>query len=76
MPIYEYHCLDCGEKFELIRTYKDADAPVNCQVCNSSHTNRSISVFYATSGGRTITSESKNACSSCASGSCSACSIH
>lgn len=73
MPIYEYHCLDCGEKFELIRQIKDADSPVSCQVCESKHTNRLISVFFAQSAGRVIAGESKSACSSCIGKSCSTC---
>ncbi|MER3452897.1 MAG: FmdB family transcriptional regulator, partial [Chloroflexota bacterium] len=30
MPVYEYRCLDCGERFELMRPAADADAPASC----------------------------------------------
>ena len=35
MPIYEYVCLDCGERFETLRSMKDADAPITCRQCES-----------------------------------------
>ena len=28
MPIYEYACLDCGEKFETLRSMNEADTPI------------------------------------------------
>lgn len=32
MPLYEYRCLSCGEKFEIIQ--KSTDAPLkNCPNC-------------------------------------------
>ena len=73
MPIYEYKCLDCGNKFDAIRLMKDADAPIDCQVCKSINTSRSISLFFAQSGGRIIASEVNRGCSSCSGGSCSSC---
>lgn len=72
MPIYEYICLDCGEHTELIRSMKDADAPLKCRKCESEHTSRMLSLFAASSGGRVIAG-SGGGCSSCASGSCASC---
>jgi putative FmdB family regulatory protein len=28
--LYEYRCRDCDERFELRRTFDDADAPATC----------------------------------------------
>ena len=42
MPIYEYICLDCGNRFEELRPMKDADAPVDCEQCESEHTSRML----------------------------------
>lgn len=73
MPIYEYKCLDCDVKFDAIRLMKDADEPIACQACQGTNTKRTISVFFAQSGGRVIASENSTACSSCAGRSCASC---
>jgi len=51
MPLYEYICQTCGERFEkLIRG--DASAqPIVCPSCTSAAITRALSTF-ATSGGR------------------------
>lgn len=74
MPIYEYVCLDCGERFEKLRMMKDADQQINCVRCESDHTSRLISLFYAQSGGRVVAGGNA-ACASCSSGACASCSI-
>jgi putative FmdB family regulatory protein len=73
MPIYEYKCKDCGAKFELIRSMKDADLSVECRSCRSNQTERALSVFYAQSGSKIIAGNSNAGCSGCAGGSCSTC---
>jgi putative FmdB family regulatory protein len=72
MPIYEYMCLDCGTKFEILRSMKDADNPVLCEECEGEHTSRQLSVFFAQSGGRVVTATGSG-CSSCSGGSCASC---
>jgi len=72
MPIYEYKCLDCGEKFEALRSMKDSDSPIACQNCASDHTSRTITVFYAQSGGRVIAG-GNSSCMNCSSNSCASC---
>ena len=50
MPIYEYACRKCGEKFEqLVRSMKAADEPQKCPKCGSQQTARSLSVFAVSS---------------------------
>ena len=44
MPIYEYHCADCGADFESIRPVSRADDPMNCKSCGQPAT-RQISNF-------------------------------
>jgi putative FmdB family regulatory protein len=73
MPIYEYVCLDCGAHFDALRSMRDADAPINCQDCESLHTQRAISVFFAQSGGRIVAGNNNAGCAGCAGGSCSTC---
>ncbi|PWH17227.1 MAG: hypothetical protein DDG59_08290 [Anaerolineae bacterium] len=72
MPIYEYVCDTCHQKFESLRSIKEADSPIPCQYCHSTETHRIVSVFFAQSGGKVIAS-SGGGCGSCAGGSCSTC---
>ena len=72
MPIYEYICEDCGKQFELVRAIKDADTPIPCKKCESMHTSRKISVFFAQSGGKVVAGGSTG-CAGCAGGSCASC---
>jgi len=73
MPIYEYLCKDCGVRFEIIRPIKDADTPVPCKSCESDHTQRTLSVFFAQSGSRVIAGSNSGGCAGCAGGTCSTC---
>jgi putative FmdB family regulatory protein len=75
MPIYEYVCLDCKDRFEVLRPMKDADAPIVCEACESEHTSRLLSVFFASSGGKVVAGGSSG-CASCSSGACSTCGVH
>lgn len=72
MPIYEYVCLNCGEKFEAMRLMKDADAPIPCRHCESEHITRKLSVFFASRGGRTVAGTASG-CAGCSGGSCATC---
>jgi len=75
MPIYEYICLDCKERFEALRSMKDADTPISCTSCASEHTSRLLSLFVATSGGRVVAGAASG-CASCSSSSCATCNVH
>ena len=44
MPIYEYHCADCGADFESIRPVSRADDPIECKACGQPAT-RQLSNF-------------------------------
>ena len=76
MPIYEYKCKDCGKRFEILRSIKEADAQISCECCQSNQTYRAVSVFNAQSGSRIIAGNSNGGCAGCSSGSCSACNIN
>lgn len=72
MPLYEYECQDCGSLFDSLRSMKDADVPINCSKCESQHTKRLLSLFYAQSSGRSVAGTG-GGCSGCAGGSCGSC---
>ena len=74
MPIYEYACLDCGKKFDILRSMKEADQPIDCVYCSGSRTSRQLSVFFAQSGGKIVAGNQGNGCAGCSGGSCAGCS--
>lgn len=51
MPIYEYECLKCGERFEMRRSMNDSDQEVNCPKCGTGNPRRVLSTFATPSGG-------------------------
>jgi putative FmdB family regulatory protein len=74
MPIYEYQCKDCGKKFELLRSFSQADEQTQCQSCNSTEVRRLVTAANAFSNGASLGGSSQ--CGSCASGNCSSCGIN
>lgn len=76
MPIYEYRCQQCEETFDKIRSFSDADAPVQCPHCQQEGAERMISAFASFSKARSGSSVSmggNGSCASCQSGSCASC---
>lgn len=49
MPVYEYDCSDCGERFEAF--LKRADEDVACPRCGGARLAKRFSVFAAKGGG-------------------------
>ena len=45
MPIYEYECIKCGEKFEQLRHIGDSDNEIKCPKCKAEHPRRVFSAF-------------------------------
>ncbi len=72
MPIYEYHCLECNYEFEALRKFSEADAEISCQKCLHSNVKRKISMFCATSNGKSIAGSGAT-CTGCAGGHCTDC---
>jgi len=51
MPIYEYECLTCGERFELRRSMSDSDQELKCPQCGAENPRRIFSTFATTASG-------------------------
>jgi putative FmdB family regulatory protein len=51
MPIYEYTCGSCKNKFEHLARSMSSEAKVKCPECGSPETARSLSVFAVSSAG-------------------------
>jgi putative FmdB family regulatory protein len=45
MPIYEYQCKSCGEKFEARRNISDSDTEIKCPKCGKKEPRRVFSSF-------------------------------
>jgi putative FmdB family regulatory protein len=43
MPIYEYECLKCGERFTMRRGFDEKDEDVQCPKCQTKKPRRAIS---------------------------------
>lgn len=45
MPIYEYCCDECGEKFELFVRSAGQDSDLTCPKCGSHKAHKAVSLF-------------------------------
>jgi putative FmdB family regulatory protein len=64
MPIYEYCCDECGEKFELfVRSFSQRTAPI-CPKCGSQSVRKAVSLFGVGGAG----GSSKTSAASCGPG--------
>lgn len=76
MPIYEFVCKPCGNKFELLVPASKLDQ-VDCPSCKSGKVKRLMSTFAARSSGSDGShSHGDGGCASCAAGHCSTCTNH
>ncbi len=50
MPLYEYRCNDCGEEYEKMVRFSEADQAQPCPACQSLNTKKKISVFASPGG--------------------------
>jgi len=66
MPLYEYHCNDCGDNFEKMVRFSEADLSPACPVCQGQDTKKKISAVasFSTSLGGASLSPSSSSCGS------------
>jgi putative FmdB family regulatory protein len=50
MPIYEYECRKCKERFEVIQRINEDTSDVQCPKCRAHKPKRVLSGFHSTSG--------------------------
>jgi len=50
MPIYEYRCLKCGERFETFKGISQSDKEVLCPKCGEKSPSRVLSSFFNSNG--------------------------
>ena len=48
MPVYDYHCRDCGKSFELVLTLNEHEKQkVTCPECGSKKVEQEPASFFA-----------------------------
>ena len=50
MPIYEYDCIDCCERFSLLQSITGEKNETKCSKCGSVNVKKRISSFCCSSG--------------------------
>lgn len=51
MPLYEYECQDCQNRFALLRPFSRREESATCPNCGSVHSEPVLSVFAGVSSG-------------------------
>jgi putative FmdB family regulatory protein len=62
MPIYEYRCSECGEKFEKLVRLSTATSEIECPKCGGQKVEKLLSLFSARTSSATAVA-SAAACS-------------
>jgi putative FmdB family regulatory protein len=70
MPIFEYVCSACREKFEALVLGSRTPA---CPKCHGTDLEKQLSAFAFRSAGGDAAASGGSKCSGCAGGSCSTC---
>jgi len=75
MPIYEYHCPDCGKNFEFL--VLGSQPPESCPHCDGRNVQRLLSacgfVSKGSAGATVSRSAGTSGCAGCSATSCSTC---
>ncbi len=76
MPIYEYCCTKCDNKFDLLRSFSQVDDSVSCPECRK-EAKRLVSAFASfskdSSGVSAPIGGGGGSCAGCASNNCATC---
>ena len=70
MPIYDYICKDCGEKFNLLVGVSSEKVEFKCKKCGSLNIKK---IFASFSMGASSSGKSKPSDPSCPTGTCPTC---
>ncbi len=65
MPIYEYHCQDCDNKFERLVSMSTQETDIQCPSCHQQHVEKVLSVFASKTTGRAGSAPASTGCSTC-----------
>jgi putative FmdB family regulatory protein len=75
MPIYEYQCESCAERFEVLTRFAERDSVQVCPACESTKTRVLVSSFAFAGGESSSASEFSSEASGggCCGGGCGSC---
>lgn len=62
MPLYEYRCTDCDERFEVLQRMGDGAAGVECPSCGAPRVERQLSTFAGSAGNGGATAAAGGGC--------------
>ena len=66
MPMYDYHCKNCGEKFEeLVFSSSTPDEEITCPNCKENQAERLLSAPMVSTSGSSSSSTSSSPSSGC-----------
>jgi putative FmdB family regulatory protein len=68
MPIYEYQCSHCGERFEVHQAIGEDGSELSCPKCHADEPKRLFSSFF--SRGSNGVELPETSCPTCSSGTC------
>jgi len=68
MPIYEYECPKCGEKFEVRQAMGETGIGLSCPKCHAANPQRLVSSFFRS--GSSEDGAMGESCPTCSSGMC------
>lgn len=68
MPLFEYKCSKCGDKFEELIMGSSGEKGLKCPKCGSSKVDKQLSVFAISQGGGDCATETGGACGMAQSG--------
>ena len=75
MPIYEYCCPSCDNRFDLLRPFSRADEAANCPKCDK-EAERQVSTFASFSknaSGVSVPVGGGSSCAGCSASRCATC---
>lgn len=68
MPLYEYHCKDCGTSFEKMVRFSESNQSQACPTCHSEKTRKKVSAAAALGVSLSFSAASSSSSSNCGSG--------
>ncbi len=75
MPLFEFECSSCAEKFEALVGQGRKTSDIKCPKCGGNKLDKLFSAFgfKGSPESNMVSSTSSSACSSCQASSCSSC---
>ncbi len=67
MPLYEYRCTECGEKFEVRQGMGEDGSKLNCPKCQAGKPEKLFSTFFSSGSSE---APDMDFSSSCPTGTC------